>query len=231
MKTILRAIALSGILASSAIAENAPVVVELFTSQGCSSCPPADELMQVLAERGDVIALSLHVDYWDYIGWKDEFADPKHAKRQRAYASLAGRSSVYTPEMIVNGVSDFVGTKPMQVATAIETHKSNPRLVSLALSRTGAVVSIEAAALQDGLGQMIVQMVRYQPQRVAKITRGENAGKTISYVNVAQDWQEITTWDGRSALAVEAQAPGQNGVVVLIQAESHGPILAAARVD
>ncbi|ABG32113.1 DUF1223 domain-containing protein [Roseobacter denitrificans] len=231
MKRLLRVVAACWFVASPVLAENTPVVVELFTSQGCSSCPPADEFMQVLAQRDDVIALSVHVDYWDYIGWKDEFADPKHAERQRAYATLGGRRSVYTPEMIVNGVSDILGAKPMAVATAIEAHKSQARAVSVSLSRTGSTVSIEATVLQDDLGPMTVQMVRYQPQRVAKITRGENAGKTIPYVNVAQDWQVVTTWDGFAPLSIDADAPGVHPVVVLIQSGTHGPILAAARAE
>lgn len=231
MKTFLRVFTACWLVASPALAENTPVVVELFTSQGCSSCPPADEFMQVLAQRDDVIALSVHVDYWDYIGWKDEFADPKHAKRQRAYATLGGRRSVYTPEMIVNGASDVMGAKPMAVATAIEAHKSQARAVSMTLTRAGSAVSIEAAALQDGLGPMTVQMVRYQPKRIAKITRGENAGKTIPYVNVAQDWQIIASWDGLAPLNIDAEAPGAHPVVILIQADTHGPILAAAKAE
>ncbi len=231
MKRLLRVFAACWLVASPVLAENAPVVVELFTSQGCSSCPPADEFMQVLAERDDVIALSVHVDYWDYIGWKDEFADPKHAERQRAYATLAGRRSVYTPEMIVNGVSDILGAKPMAVATAIEAHKSQARAVAITVSRSGRSVSIQAVVLQNGLGPMTVQMVGYQPQRVAKITRGENAGKTIPYVNVAQDWQVITSWDGLAPLDIKVEASGAHPVVVLIQADTHGPILAAARAE
>ncbi|MEM1073451.1 MAG: DUF1223 domain-containing protein [Pseudomonadota bacterium] len=204
------------------------VVVELYTSQGCSSCPPADEMVEVLAQRDDVIALSLHVDYWDYIGWKDEFADPKHSARQRGYATAAGRRSIYTPEMIVNGVTDIVGAKPMAVAMAIQKHMEMAPKVLVQAARDGDEIQIEANALARNLGPMQVHLVRFQPQRVAKITRGENAGRTIYYSNVAQDWQVIGSWDGASDLSLQASLPGKLPAVVLIQGKDHGPIRAAA---
>lgn len=211
-------------------AQTSPVVVELFTSQGCSSCPPADEMMGVLAERDDVIALSLHVDYWDYIGWKDEFAVPANAKRQRGYAMAAGRKSVYTPEMIVNGESDIVGAKPMKLATLIDRHKSKPAQVTLSLVRHGDQVEISAQPLSDDLAPMEVQLLRYQPARRAKITRGENAGRTVHYVNVTQDWRVVTKWNGRKDLTLRTAAPEDLPVVVLIQKSNHGPIIAAAQL-
>lgn len=230
MKRIMQALVASWALATPIYAENVPVVVELFTSQGCSACPPADEMMGVLAGREDVIALSLHVDYWDYIGWKDEFADPGHAERQRAYAAVSGRRTVYTPEMIVNGVSDIVGAKPMAVATAIEDHKEEPRTVAIVVSRENEEVHIRAQALSSDTGPMVVQMLRYQPKRVSNITRGENAGRTMHYFNVAQDWQVLQSWDGEGPLEINASAPGTHPIVVIVQAENHGPILAAAQV-
>lgn len=231
MKRLLLALATCCATSLSAQAENVPVVVELFTSQGCSSCPPADQFMEVLAQRDDVIALSMHVDYWDYIGWKDEFADPQHAKRQRAYASEAGRHSVYTPEMIVNGESDIIGAKPMAVATAIEAYKAQPRLVEVKLSRDGQSMNVNVRALQDVAGPLQVLMVRFQPERVSNITRGENAGKVITYVNVAQDLQLIGPWDAQSDFAAAVNVPDDLPVVVMVQRESIGRILAAARLD
>ena len=231
MRRMLLALAASFVVAIPVQAETSPVVVELFTSQGCSSCPPADEIMETLAGREDVIALSLHVDYWDYIGWKDEFADPGHAKRQRSYAAVASRRSVYTPEMIVNGVTDIIGAKPMELAMAIEKHKAVPKAVAMELSAGGGDrIVIEADAIVSGLGPMDVVMLRYQSARVANITRGENAGRTIEYVNVAEDWQLVSRWDGQSHLSVEVQAPGNHPVVVLIQDHNHGPIRGAARL-
>jgi len=230
MKRLLHAAITCLLMALPAFAEEVPVVIELFTSQGCSSCPPADEMMHALAHRDDVIALSLHVDYWDYIGWKDEFADPRNAKRQRGYARTAGRRSVYTPEMIVNGVSDIVGAKPMEVATEIERHKGNPPRISLDLQRVGDNVTISAQAIREVAGPFNVHLLRYQPQRESRITRGENAGKTIHYVNVTQDWQVLDTWDGRKPLTLNVAAPGKWPVVVIVQETEFGPIVGAARL-
>ncbi|MBW4708493.1 DUF1223 domain-containing protein [Roseobacter sp. YSTF-M11] len=230
MKRLFQGIAALWLFAVPGFAQNSPVVVELFTSQGCSSCPPADEMLHALAERDDVIALALHVDYWDYIGWKDEFADPRNAERQRAYATVAGRRSIYTPEMIVNGLTDIIGAKPMEVSKAIALHKEYPAAVKVALKRVGDRVQIDAEVLRRGTGPMVVQLLRYKPKREARITRGENAGRTISYANVTQDWKVVREWDGREPLSMQAMAPGDAPAVVLIQAERMGPILAAARV-
>ena len=123
-----------------------PVVVELFTSQGCSSCPPADALLHELAGRDDVIALALHVDYWDYIGWEDAFADPAHTQRQRQYALEAGRRSVYTPQMVINGQTAIVGTKPMALSEAIAHYATKDMGVELALARTDEGLEISAQA-------------------------------------------------------------------------------------
>lgn len=222
------AVALAGV--SPTVADTNPVVVELYTSQGCSSCPPADDMMAELAGRDDVIALSLHVDYWDYIGWKDEFADPRNAKRQRGYAMEAGRRSVYTPEMIVNGVSDIVGAKPMKLATAIAKHKDDPQTVTVDVSRRGDMVVINAQKLTRIDEALVVHVLRYQPSRKSSITRGENAGRTIEYTNVTQDWQQVGTWNGAEPLSLEAPAPGDWPVVVLIQSDNYGPIRAAAHI-
>ncbi len=231
MKRLLLALAVSLATPLVAQAENTPVVVELFTSQGCSSCPPADELMEVLSTRDDVIALSMHVDYWDYIGWKDEFADPKHAKRQRAYATRAGRSSVYTPEMVVNGDIDIVGAKPMELASAISMMKAKPRKVDVDVSYVAGQLVIAAQALDDVAGPLEVQIVRYQPERVSNITRGENAGKVIHYVNVAQDLQVIGTWDTQYPFSAEVAVSNDLPVVVLVQTQGQGHILAAAELN
>jgi len=129
------ALSFSAGIAAPAYAEQRPVVVELYTSQGCSSCPPADEILSSLNGRDDVIAIALHVDYWDYIGWKDEFSSPAYAERQRAYASQAGRRSIYTPEMVVNGQTDIVGAKPMALADAINEHKAAVQQMTLDVTR------------------------------------------------------------------------------------------------
>ncbi|MEP2472064.1 DUF1223 domain-containing protein [Roseobacter sp.] len=231
MKLLSQVVAALCLVAAPVAAQENPVVVELFTSQGCSSCPPADELLHALAERDDVIALALHVDYWDYIGWKDEFAHPRNADRQRAYATVASRRSIYTPEMIVNGVTDIVGARPMQIADAIAEHKQEQPSVSLALTRDGDELLIEAAALREDVGPVTVQMLRYTPQRVARIIRGENAGNTITYANVTEDWKTLGEWDGDAPLGLTAAVTGTAPIVVLVQSVQMGPILAAAQLQ
>lgn len=229
MKKLIPLVLVGLSLFGTSVAAQSPVVVELFTSQGCSSCPPADKLMHDLAERDDVIALALHVDYWDYIGWKDEFAMPRNAERQRGYAVEAKRRSIYTPQMIINGVTDIVGTRPMDLTKSISEHAAKPALIALDVARSGSKVTISAEPVQ-ARGPLVVQMLRYAPERTSHITRGENAGHTITYANVAQDWEILAEWDGVTPLSLEAQADGELPVVILIQKGAYGPILAAAQI-
>jgi hypothetical protein len=219
------------LLAGPLRAQGAPVVIELYTSQGCSSCPPADAMLHDLAEQSGVIALALHVDYWDYIGWKDEFADPAHAKRQRGYAAVAGRRSVYTPQMIVNGTTDIVGTRPDDVQDAIARHAAVPPLVTMTAQRAGQDLTIRAQVVGPAPGQMMVQILRFAPQRMARITRGENAGKTISYANVVQDLEILQIWDGHGDLELRTAIQGDLPAAILIQGARMGPIFAASIVD
>ena len=138
------ALVLGGLFATSPVFadDRHPVVVELFTSQGCSSCPPADAVLHDLASRDDVLPLALHVDYWDYIGWKDQFAKPSHTNRQKAYAHVGGRNMIYTPQMVVQGQEDVVGVKAMKLAELIEKHRNAPVLVDLNVSRVGSEVTV-----------------------------------------------------------------------------------------
>ena len=174
----------------------------------------------------------MHVDYWDYIGWKDQFAQPRNAERQRAYADVAGRRSVYTPQMIVNGVVDIVGAKPMELGKAIAKAKAAAPKVELSLTRDGKAILISARSLSENPVPMEVQMVRYQNLRESRITRGENAGRTIAYSNVTEDWKTLREWNGVEPLSIKTIVPMDNRpVVVLIQGAGHGPILAAAQTQ
>ncbi|MFW8592872.1 DUF1223 domain-containing protein [Cribrihabitans neustonicus] len=218
-----------------------PVLVELFTSQGCAACPPADALLHRLAGREGVLPLALHVDYWDYIGWKDRFADPAHTKRQKGYAQAAGRRMIYTPQMIVMGIDDVMGSDAVQVAEAIARHKDAPRLVSLGLERAGESLLIRLeprGSRLEGIAhtgreaaQLIVQLVRYAPLKTVRITRGELAGRTLSYANVVEDWQLVAEWDGRAPLDLVVPLPGPNRAAVVVQQGAYGPVLAAAAAD
>mgnify|MGYP001946920862 CR=1 FL=1 len=161
-------------LAAPAAAQERPVLVELYTSQGCSSCPPADAFLHKLASRDDVIALALHVDYWDYIGWKDSFARPEYTARQRAYAKVANRRMVYTPQMIINGTDHVVGTRPMDVKDLIRKHHGGASEVALSVAERQGKLEIDATAAAGTGGTATVRLFRYLPQETVAIKRGEN---------------------------------------------------------
>ncbi|WP_380052886.1 DUF1223 domain-containing protein [Falsihalocynthiibacter sp. SS001] len=216
------------VFASAAHADSGPVVVELYTSQGCSSCPPADALLEQLADRSDVIALGLHVDYWDYIGWKDAFADPSFSERQRDYARAIGKRMVYTPQMIIGGEDHVVGNKPADVESAIAKHAAAASPVSISVTKSGGGFAVEARSSQRA--EMVIQLVQFTPSQHVKIKRGENAGRQINYANVVSDWREIKKWDGDGPAKFtvkNAQLP----YAVIVQAKNKGRILAAARLD
>ncbi|WP_316297622.1 DUF1223 domain-containing protein [Aliisedimentitalea sp. MJ-SS2] len=218
-------------LAGAAMAEGKkPVIlVELFTSQGCSSCPPADAFLHELAKRSDVVALSLHVDYWDYIGWKDVFADKKFTLRQHGYAQAGKRRSVYTPQMIIHGQDHVVGNHPMDVTDLIKAYQKRAQPVALKVVRQGGQVMIRADG--KGKGPMVVQLVRFEPRVTVDIRRGENAGRRISYANVVRQWDVIGEWDGRAPLEMKVLAEGKLPVAVVVQKKGFGPVVAAARVE
>jgi hypothetical protein len=218
--------------ASAVSAQSGPVVVELFTSQGCSSCPPADALLHELAARDDVIALALHVDYWDYIGWKDQFAHPRHTERQKSYAVRRGERTIYTPQMIVGGTDSVVGARAMELVDFISAHAALPRRVGLSIARTGDTLSIRAQAMALAPEQdMIIQLVRFTPERSIDITRGENAGHTMHYANVVSDWVILAEWDGQAPFASDIALTGDDSVAVLVQYVDQGQIVAAAQLD
>jgi len=204
------------------------VVVELFTSQGCSSCPPADALLGKLSADPRLIALSLHVDYWDYLGWKDKFASPEYTARQKDYAHHARDKMVYTPQMVVQGKHRMVGSKAGEVEAAIGAALAAVRPTQLVLTREGDVLLIRAAPVAGGKGPIQVQLVRYAPSENVVIDRGENAGKTMTYHNVVTSWQVIGKWDGAAPLAIETQVTGAAPLAVILQADGPAAILAAA---
>jgi hypothetical protein len=207
------------------------VVVELYTSQGCSSCPPADDFMAELAHNPDVIALALHVDYWDYIGWKDIFAQAAFTDRQKAYAMAIGSRTIYTPQMIINGAERVEGHNPDAVNMAIANHLALAGDTGLTVQRSGDRLTIGAAPLGNEAAQMDVHLVRFTSEQTVEITRGENAGRTISYHNVVTDWQVLGQWAANTPLAMVTTASGDDPIVVIIQKAGNDAILAAARLD
>lgn len=207
------------------------VVVEMFTSQGCSSCPPADEFFSMLVDDPRVIPLALHVDYWDYIGWADVFAKPQYTDRQKAYARAVGSRTIYTPQMIVDGQDRVEGHQPDQVESLIQRHLASASGVSLQVDRVGRELHIRADSAEPLRGALRVQLVRYRPSETVEIERGENAGRTVTYHNIVTSWQPLGEWSGQEPLTMEADAPGTDPAVVILQSAGPAEIIAAARVN
>jgi hypothetical protein len=228
MRHLRVALGLIGLLATQTAAQENAVVVELYTSQGCSSCPPADDILRALAPRDDVIALALHVDYWDYLGWVDLFGKAEHSARQQAYARVAEAKMIYTPQMIIGGTDHIVGSRPMQVMDAVQAHASQPYPFDLRLGRSGDLVSLNAGP--GAVGVYDVQLVRYLPHQSVAIRNGENAGNTVDYANIVTSWVLLGQWDGAAPLAMQVQADGPEAVVAIIQQAGHGAIMGAARL-
>ncbi len=222
-----------------------PVVVELFTSQGCSSCPPADKMLADLADRDDILALSWHVDYWDYLGWADEFARPEFTRRQQAYAHAWRERAIYTPQMIVGGTDTLIALRPAELMTLVDMQMARPApvLVNASAQPDGGyrIELTPRAAIQRPVALLLV---RYAPQRSMMIKAGENRGVTVNYRNVVLAVERVGEWDGRTPLRMNVQAGVESGDafpedtrhVILAQELGRGkgatgPILAAIRLD
>ncbi len=224
-------------MAGPALAQG-KVLVELFTSQGCSSCPPADELMGKLSGRDDIIVLSLPVDYWDFLGWKDTLADPAYSERQRDYARRRGDSQVYTPQVVVGGIDHAVGSNLKQIEQKIAAARAalKKRHLNIALAEQGDTITIsidsdQASELEDAT----VWLVLYRGAIPVKIGRGENTGATVFYYNVVKEMTPIGMWHGAPVHfklpKSELTRGGSDGCAVLVQGKDTGPILAAAQVS
>lgn len=230
--------ALAGLAAGSAVAAppSVPAVLELFTSQGCSSCPPADALMKELTQEKNIVALSLPVDYWDYLGWKDTLASPANTQRQRAYARVRGDRSIYTPQTVVNGLTHVAGNNSRAVRAAIaQTRAQIEKIgvpVSIAANGTRLDVNVAEAAADSTVRKGTLWLVLFSKDEEVQIKRGENAGRSITYHNVVREMTPVGMWDGK---AMQLQLPrndvmgkGYDGCAVLLQAGSAGPIIGAA---
>jgi hypothetical protein len=229
MRQLLIAAVLGAALLQPASAESVsqPVVVELFTSQGCSSCPPADAFLGELAARPDLVALSLHVDYWDYIGWKDPFASPETTERQRAYARTVGRRMVYTPQMVIDGEKDAVGSDRSTVLRLIGAARRDKIPVTLAKNAAGAweaVLPDWSTSLNE---PATVWLAFFDKEHVTPVKRGENAGATISNYNVVRDLRSLGQWDGKAARFL-LDVTGRDGCAVIVQEGRTGRVLGAA---
>ncbi len=217
-------------VAGTAQAENS-VVVELYTSQGCSSCPPADKVLKALSHQENVIALSLNVDYWDYLGWKDDLALPGNTRRQRDYAKMMRSRHVYTPQLMIDGRMDVIGSRRLQVDAAVETHAQTKDEAIVKAEIAGDNVSVSVAPADKSARDSIVWLVGYDASVVKKIGGGENHGRDIEYSNVVREWRELGKWDGNSSQNFKATKPmGTGGFAVIVQDGKVGPILGATQV-
>jgi hypothetical protein len=212
----------------SAAAARQPVVVELYTAQGCSSCASADRLAGQLAARKGVLALTLAVDYWDYLGWNDTFARPEFAARQRAYAQKMGMREVYTPQVVIDGRLQASGANPARIEALIKQAQRTPRDAPQIQVRRGRVAVGSGRAPKGGAE---VWLVRYDPDdQAVSVKRGENRGQTVTQKNVVRQLVPLGTWRGRSKLYPLPPAPaGDLSSVILLQAPKGGRILGVAQ--
>jgi hypothetical protein len=175
-------------------------VIELFTSQGCSSCPAADKLIGELAHDSSLIALTLPVDYWDYLGWKDTLALHGHTNRQRAYAEARGDREVYTPQVVVNGVKHVLGSDRGAIDRAIAQTRSSAKPLSVPVTMTVAdgKVNVNVSAAQGEARSGEVWLCPVSGKVAVNIARGENRGRTITYSNVVRRWVKLGDWNGQA---------------------------------
>jgi hypothetical protein len=223
MRAAIIGLALASVLATASQAQQSPTVVELFTSQGCSSCPPADAFLTDLAKRPDVLPLAFHVTYWDYLGWNDPYSLAQATTRQRDYARDLGEDGVYTPQMVVDGTTGFVGSNRSEGLKAIAgaAHKSVP----VSIMRDGQTLLIKVGA---GAGKARVMLVGFDPTHETHIGRGENGGRTLTESNIVRSLTGIADWSG-SAVELRQSTTAGEGFAVLLQT-ADGRIIGAARL-
>ena len=207
-----------------------PIVVELFTSQGCNSCPPAEALLHDLAAEEDLIALEFHVDYWDKLGWPDPFALPQATQRQRNYGSWFSLSYIYTPQMVIDGEVETVGSRRGEVLNAIVAARELQKSVLVEIDPSG-----QARLSGPKLGQeAVLWFVTYDAAHETDVLRGENAGKQLVNTNVVRSIEALGGYEGgerQLSLPLDpARSDGRSHAVLLVQADGHGPILGAGRI-
>jgi hypothetical protein len=220
--------AILGLLGAGVSRAQAPVtVLELYTSEGCSSCPPAEARFAALAERPDVIALAFHVDYWDDLGWQDRFGLHAAVLRQQRYAHALGRSSVYTPQFIINGTSDVLGAAAVPL---LPLARPLPWQLTLAADARQVSVQVQGPTQAD---QSELTLLSYRDRAVSAIGRGENQGRTLTEVRIVRSIETLGAWEGtpRTVRVERSRLPADaSGIVALVQRPGPGAILAAAQL-
>jgi hypothetical protein len=218
-------VGLALLLAVSGVqAQSRPTVVELYTSEGCSSCPPAEEQVGKLAKQDGIIALAFHVDYWDSLGWHDRFDFPEATARQRQYAHTLKLSTVYTPQLVVDGQRDVVGGGD-GIGAGSAKAPGVPVSISVQNNAVVALGALQPAAACD------VVLVAYLPEATSKVTRGENAGRELHEFNVVRSIHKLGSWQGTGetfSVPLTALSGDATAVAVLVQQRDQGPIVGAA---
>jgi len=202
-----------------------PAVIELYQSQGCSSCPPALKVLDELANRPDVLALNFAVTYWDRLGWKDIYAKPAYTARQWDYSHAQGRGNVQTPQLIVNGRAAVLGSFKAEVEKSITANRRSP---GPEIAVQGSTVAVAAAA---SVKPATVWLVGYDPRTVpVPIRAGENGGRTLPHRNIVRQLVSLGTWTGKAASYALPATPNGLKRAVLVQAGTGGTIVAARRI-
>jgi hypothetical protein len=217
------ALAFSSAAGAGEIRQNPTAVVELFTSQGCSSCPPADARLTELAKRPEVVALAYHVDYWDYIGWPDTFGSSANSDHQRAYSQAWGSSRIFTPQMVVNGSEGVVGSRKQEVDIALQNAQLELPVV---LQTRGDMLKIVIGPKQ-GLSEAVVWLVTFIDSAEVAIERGENEGKKIAYTQIVTGRQVLGMWEPATGTTLklplaEILVDPANGAAIIVQEDRNG---------
>jgi hypothetical protein len=239
--TVLAAVGAALALGSAAAPASAEVksVIELFTSQGCSSCPSADRLLHEYAARPDVLVLSYNVDYWDYLGWKDTLASPDNTQRQRDYSESHGEGGdVYTPQAVIDGRTGVVGSRRDAIDAALNA-SAQSLTVPITLASASDMVTVNIGAAPAGTSHATLWLVMYTRTVTVPVGRGENAGATLTYTDVVRKLRQVAMWTG-APMSVnlsrsEMEHAKADGCAVLLQTEVQdgrpGPIIGAATID
>lgn len=240
MRTFIRSLAVLAALAlgawgpSAAAAENL-VVVELFTSQGCSSCPPADTVIRELTEHEGVLPLSFHVDYWNYTGWKDPLSSREATKRQKGYRNVLNRRYLYTPQIVVDGKTEANGSKRSDVLAKIDHARKRPKLAISVKHDTGdGVAEVRIPAGHHWGPPADIWVALYDRLRVTEVEAGENAGLSLTNANVVRVFQRIGGWHGKEVKLtlplVALGSKGRDACAIIVQRHGFGAILGARAI-
>ena len=220
-------------------AQKMKAVIELFTSQGCSSCPPADKLLESYIKRKDVIALTMPVDYWDYLGWKDTLASPHYSARQRSYARSRGDRNVYTPQIVINGTTHAIGSDRQAINRLIKVTNArlSPQYIGVKMWTKGDTLMVQTQQAPKGMrptkGTIWLALVKKSQE--VKVKRGENGGRNLVYHNVVRELTPVGKWSSDKTVTLTLpkdplMGRGSDGCTILLQEGETGPILGAAEI-